>query len=130
MSRHQQRGQVLPVWAMGIMAMLIVTMAVVRYSDMVRWQVRAQNAADAAAQAIVAVQTQQFNEMGMVLYAADVEEFRIRNILYALERTAMALESEAKTDDAAFYRGIARVLADARGRSMRASPPGDAPPDA
>ena len=64
MSKHGQRGQVLPVWAMGIVAMLIVTMAVVRYSDMVRWQVRAQNAADAAAQAIVALQTQQFNEMG------------------------------------------------------------------
>lgn len=73
---------------MGIMAMLIVTMAVVRYSDMVRWQVRAQNAADAAAQAIVALQTQQFNEMEMTLYAADVEEFRIRNTLYALELTA------------------------------------------
>jgi hypothetical protein len=73
---------------MGIVAMLIVTMAVVRYSDMVRWQVRAQNAADAAAAAIVALQTQQYNEMGMVLYAADVEEYRIRNILYALELTA------------------------------------------
>jgi hypothetical protein len=87
-SRHQQRGQVLPVWAMGILAMLIVTMAVVRYSDMVRWQVRAQNAADAAAQSIVALQTQQFNEMSMVLYATAVEEYRIRNILYALELTA------------------------------------------
>lgn len=88
MNRHHQRGQVLPVWAMGIVAMLIVTMAVVRYSDMVRWQVRAQNAADAAAQAIVALQTQQFNEMSMVLYATAVEEYRIRQILYALELTA------------------------------------------
>ena len=88
MNRHHQRGQVLPVWAMGIVAMLIVTMAVVRYSDMVRWQVRAQNAADAAAQSIVALQTQQFNEMSMVLYATAVEEYRIRQILYALELTA------------------------------------------
>jgi len=87
-NRHHQRGQVLPVWAMGIVAMLIVTMAVVRYSDMVRWQVRAQNAADAAAQSIVALQTQQFNEMSMVLYATAVEEYRIRQILYALELTA------------------------------------------
>ncbi len=88
MSAHRQRGQVLPVWAMGIVAMLIVTMAVVRYSDMVRWQIRAQNAADAAAAAIVALQTQQFNEMSMVLYASAVEEYRIRQILYALELTA------------------------------------------
>lgn len=117
MSRHHQRGQVLPVWAMGIMAMLIVTMAVVRYSDMVRWQVRAQNAADAAAQAIVALQTQQFNEMGMVLYAADVEEFRIRNILYALELTAYgnggcAIDNSCKTRYAAlevqYLKAVAR----------------------
>ncbi len=60
--------------------------------------------------------------------AGELAERYLGNILYALERTAMALESEAKTDDAAFYRGIARVLANARGRSVRASPPGDAPP--
>jgi len=38
------------------------------------------------------------------------------NILYALERCALALESEGKPADAAFYRGIARKLAEARGR--------------
>jgi hypothetical protein len=35
------------------------------------------------------------------------------NILYALERCAMSLEADAQTNDAAFYRGIARALADA-----------------
>lgn len=38
------------------------------------------------------------------------------NILYALERCALALESEGKPADAAFYRGIGRKLAEARGR--------------
>jgi hypothetical protein len=38
------------------------------------------------------------------------------NILYALERAAMSLESENKPADAAFYRGIARKLAEARGK--------------
>lgn len=38
------------------------------------------------------------------------------NILYALERAAMSLESEGKSADAAFYRGIARKLAEARGK--------------
>jgi len=38
------------------------------------------------------------------------------NILYALERCAMALEAEGKAEEAKFYRGIGRVLADARGR--------------
>jgi hypothetical protein len=42
------------------------------------------------------------------------------NILYALERAAMSLESENKPTDAAFYRGIARKLAEARGRERDA----------
>jgi hypothetical protein len=38
------------------------------------------------------------------------------NILFALERCALALEAEGKPGDAEFYRGIARKLAEARGR--------------
>lgn len=38
------------------------------------------------------------------------------NILYALERCALALESDGQPDGAAFYRAIARKLAEARGR--------------
>ncbi|MDA1082368.1 MAG: hypothetical protein O2973_11970 [Gemmatimonadetes bacterium] len=45
------------------------------------------------------------------------------NILYALERCAMALESEGKAEDAAFYRGIGRSLADALGRERRPAQP-------
>jgi hypothetical protein len=38
------------------------------------------------------------------------------NILYALERCAKSLEDEGKHEDAQFYRGIGRLLAEARGR--------------
>ncbi len=38
------------------------------------------------------------------------------NLLYALELAAMSLDDQGKPDDAAFYRGIARKLAEARGR--------------
>jgi hypothetical protein len=43
-------------------------------------------------------------------------ELYLGNILYALELAAHALEEQARPDDAAFYRGIARKLAEARGR--------------
>jgi hypothetical protein len=58
----------------------------------------------------------------------ELSERYLGNILYALERTAMALDGEAKAEDAAFYRGIARVLAESRGRAMRGAEPGAAPP--
>jgi len=50
---------------------------------------------------------------------ADIAELYLGNILYALERAALVLEEENKIADAAFYRGIARKLADARGREAK-----------
>jgi hypothetical protein len=51
---------------------------------------------------------------------AEVAEVYLGNILFALERTAVAMDEESRRDDAAFYRGIARALAEARGRALRA----------
>jgi hypothetical protein len=50
---------------------------------------------------------------------ADVAQLYLGNILYALERAALVLEEENKIADAAFYRGIARKLAEARGREAK-----------
>ena len=49
----------------------------------------------------------------------DVAGLYLGNILYALELAAMSLESDGKRTDAAFYRGIARKLAEARGREAK-----------
>ena len=43
-------------------------------------------------------------------------ELYLGNLLYALERCAMSLESEGKKEDADFYRAIARKMAAARGK--------------
>ncbi len=47
---------------------------------------------------------------------ASIAELYLGNILFALERAALALDEEGKRDDAAFYRGIARKLASAHGK--------------
>jgi len=46
----------------------------------------------------------------------ELAELYLGNILYSLERTAVALTDEQKPEDAAFYRGIGRALAAAHGR--------------
>lgn len=43
-------------------------------------------------------------------------ELYLGNILYAIELAAHTLEDQGRPEDAAFYRGIARKLAEARGR--------------
>jgi hypothetical protein len=50
---------------------------------------------------------------------AEIAQLYLGNILYALELAALALEDQNKTVDAAFYRGIARKLAEARGRETK-----------
>jgi hypothetical protein len=50
-----------------------------------------------------------------------LSELYLGNILYALETCALTLEQQGKPTDAAFYRGIARALAEAHGRSKTAS---------
>ena len=44
-----------------------------------------------------------------------ISELYLGNILYALERCALALDIDEKPLDAAFYRAIGRKLAEAHG---------------
>ena len=57
---------------------------------------------------------------------AALAELYLGNILYAIELAAMSLEPGEAPDDAAFYRGIARKLAEAHGRAKQAREPGTA----
>ena len=54
----------------------------------------------------------------------EVAELYLGNILYAIELAALSLETEGKANDAAFYRGIARKLAEARGKAVQGTRPG------
>ena len=47
-----------------------------------------------------------------------IAELYLGNILYALELAALSLETQQKPDDASFYRGIARKLAEAHGKRV------------
>jgi hypothetical protein len=52
-----------------------------------------------------------------------IAELYLGNILYSLERCALSLAEEGKSQDAAFYRGIGRLLAEAHGK-QRPAPKG------
>jgi hypothetical protein len=50
---------------------------------------------------------------------SDLAALYLGNILYAMELAALSLDADGKSDEAAFYRGIARKLAEARGREKK-----------
>ena len=47
---------------------------------------------------------------------AGIAGLYLGNILYAIELAALSLDEQGRAEDAAFYRGIARKLAEAHGR--------------
>ncbi len=79
--RQSERGQVLPMWIVGVIATFSLMMMALNYGNAIRWQIRAQNAADSAAAAVVSIQAQRWNLMMATLYASGVEEYRIRKLL-------------------------------------------------
>jgi hypothetical protein len=58
----------------------------------------------------------------------ELAQLYLGNILYALERAALSLEAEGRHEDAAFYRGIARTLAEAHGRALTTQAGSDSAP--
>ena len=53
----------------------------------------------------------------------EISELYLGNILYALERCALAMAEEGKSADAKFYRGIGKLLAEAHGKAKKSAPP-------
>lgn len=52
---------------------------------------------------------------------ASIASLYLGNILYAIELAAMSLDASGKADDAIYYRGIGRLLAEAHGRARKES---------
>jgi hypothetical protein len=82
--KSTERGQTLPIWTFAILTALSLMFFSLNYANTLRWQIRAQNAADAAATMALSVQATQWNKITTILYAADVEEWRIRHLLQAM----------------------------------------------
>jgi hypothetical protein len=87
MSGETQRGQTLPFWTLAIAATLSLLFFMTNYANTVRWQIRAQNAADSAASAGIATDANMYNERTTLLLAAAVEETRLRYLLQAVLNT-------------------------------------------
>jgi hypothetical protein len=79
--RHGERGQVLPLWIGAIITTLMFGFLAINYGNNLRYQIRAQNAADSVAQGLMSLQSQRFNELTVALYGTAVEEYRMRHLL-------------------------------------------------
>jgi hypothetical protein len=87
MQLESQRGQTLPFWTIGVLITLSMLFFLANYGSAVAWQFRAQNAADSAASSVLSVQANVYNEYSILLYAAAVDEYRLRVLNQAILNT-------------------------------------------
>lgn len=84
---HRERGQTLPLWVLGVAAMCALMFFTANFTNMVRWHIRAQNAADSAASAGIATDGGTRNQVNVLAYAATIDEIRMRYLLQAMVNT-------------------------------------------
>jgi hypothetical protein len=84
---ESQRGQTMPFWTIGVLITLAMLFFLANYANAITWQIRAQNAADSAAAGTLSVQANVYNEYNVLLYAAAVDEYRLRALNQALVNT-------------------------------------------
>lgn len=81
------RGQSIPFWTFATIGVLVMMLFVLNYALNVTWTVRAQNAADSASAASDSAIANIYNEESTILYAAAVDEFRLRSLNQAILNT-------------------------------------------
>ena len=84
LGRSGSRGQVIPIWTLAAVSLMAMALFVVNYANVVRWQIRAQNAADTAAEAAAVASAEGFDELELTMYTTSVAEMRIRYLNQAI----------------------------------------------
>lgn len=75
---NRQRGQTMPFWLITMVVALALTFFLMDYMNIIGWQVRAQNAADAAVGAALSARVNVLNQESTLLYTSSVDEYRMR----------------------------------------------------
>ncbi len=118
--RNRERGQTMPIWAFGMLTVLSLLALSYNYGNVIMWQMRAQNAADAAAQGMLTVQTSQWNETVATLHATAVEEYRIRfivnDILQVVHGTGGCYQNNSFATCDTMYQNLRQAYFDATTR--------------
>lgn len=112
-SNEGQRGQTMPFWVIGVLIVLSGMFFLSNYVNAVVWQIRAQNAADSAASTSLSITANLWNEETTILYAADLDEYRIRYLNQALLNTIEGVGCDTPTICAQDYSTLRSELSPA-----------------
>jgi Flp pilus assembly protein TadG len=82
------RGQTIPLYVVGVIVSLVLSLFLMNYSNTIRWHERAQNAADSAALAALAGEAGLMNQQTIAAYNAALDEYRLQAVVYGMINAA------------------------------------------
>jgi hypothetical protein len=97
--REESRGQTIPFYVIAVIMSLALSLFVMNYTNTIRWHIRAQNAADAVALAMVSGDANVANQIAQEQYAATIAEYRVRSIMYSMVNAANGVGTSPQQTD-------------------------------
>jgi Flp pilus assembly protein TadG len=89
------RGQTLPFYIIAVIMSLALSLFVMNYTNTIRWQIRAQNAADSAALAMISGDAGVANQISEEQLAKNAAENNVRDVINAMINAANGVGSSA-----------------------------------
>ncbi len=108
--RKYERGQVFPVWTLAVLSALALTLFVINYANVMKWQIRAQNAADTAAESAAVASAEGFNQLELLFYTTSVAELRLRYLNQAILNNLQGLGCTTTTACESDYNALVAEL--------------------
>lgn len=84
LTMHSRRGQTMPFWLVTVVVLLTLFFFATNFVSNLGWHIRAQNAADADASALLSTRTNVLNQETVLLYSGAVNEYRLRYLDQAM----------------------------------------------
>ncbi len=84
-ARQSERGQTIPFWLFTVLMVFALMFFLINYANTIRWQIRAQNAADSSAVAKISQDAALLNSTTILLYALDLQNLKLSGTLASVE---------------------------------------------
>jgi hypothetical protein len=109
-NRSHERGQALPFWVFASLMMMTLLLCVMNYANTVRYQIRAQNAADSAAVAALASDAASLNSVQTLLLALNIQELNVRSVIGGVPQLLTGGDTKCGTSNGVLAAGCVTDL--------------------
>jgi hypothetical protein len=97
--QEDSRGQTIPFYVVAVIISLALSLFVMNYTNTIRWHIRAQNAADEAALAMIAGDANVANQISEAQVAAILADYNVHSVIYSMMNAANGVGTNPQQSD-------------------------------